>query len=84
MIRSKNIIVNKRLFNPAPVDNVLGDKKIIDSPPDVAVAGLEAVSPPRIFNRVGVKMAKGVNVSVFNNPVEPVALNPQKSRCLFV
>jgi len=84
MIRSNNSIVNENLFNPASVDNISGDKKIIDPPPDIAVASLETVGPPRVFYGVGVKMAEGVNVSISNDPVEPVALNTQKSRCLFV
>ena len=84
MIRAKNIIANESLFNPAPVYDVFGDKEIIDPPPDIAVAGLEAVGPPRIFYRVGIKMAEGINLSVFDDPVEPVTLNPQKSRGLFV
>lgn len=84
MVGPEDIIVNESLFNPAPVDDVTGDKKIIDPPPDVAVAGLETIGPPRIFYSVGVKMAEGVNVSVFNDPVEPVTFNAQKPGGFFV
>jgi len=75
MVRPKDIIVYEGLLNPILSNYILGDKKIIDPPPDVAVAGLEAVGPPRIFYSAWMEMAEGVNVSIFNNAVEPVAFN---------
>ena len=75
MIGSKYIIFDESLLNPALVDDVLGDKKIIDPPPDVAVAGLETIGPPRILNGIRMKVTEGVNVSVICDAIEPVAFN---------
>ena len=75
MVRPKDIIVNESLFNPAPVDNIASDEKIIDPPPDIAIAGLEPVGPPRIFYGIRMKMTEGVDVSVFSDSVEPITFN---------
>jgi hypothetical protein len=74
MIRPVNTIIDESLFYPALVDDVPGDKKIIDAPPDIAISRFEPVRPPRVFYGIGVKMAKGVRVSVFSNAIEPVTL----------
>ncbi len=77
MVRPKNIIVDKRFFDPPLIDNIFGNKKIIDAPPDVALPCLESIRPPRIFYGIRIKISEGVHIAVFNNPIEPVALDPQ-------
>jgi hypothetical protein len=74
MIRPVNTVIDESLFNPAFVDDVPGNKKIIDAPPDIAISCFKPVRPPRVFYGIRVKIAKGVGVSVFSDAIEPVAL----------
>ena len=84
MIRTKNIIVDKRFFDPSLFDNIFGNKKIIDAPSDVAFPCLESIRPPRIFYGIRIKISKGVHIAVFNNPIEPVTLDSQKTGRFFI
>jgi hypothetical protein len=75
MIGTENIVVDKRFFDPAFFNDIPGGEKIINAPPDIAIAGFKAIRPPRVFDGVRIKMPEGVNIAVFNDTVEPIALD---------
>ena len=43
MVRAKNIIVDEGILQPSFIDDIPGDKEIIDPPPGVGFPGVEAV-----------------------------------------
>ena len=60
MIRPVDGIIDESLFNPSFVDDILGNKKIIDTPPDIAISRFEPVRPPRVLYGIRVQVAEGV------------------------
>jgi hypothetical protein len=74
MIGAKNIIVDECFFDPAFFDDIAGYEKVIYAPPDVAIPGFKTVCPPRVFYGFRMKMPKGINITVLDDAVQPIAL----------
>jgi hypothetical protein len=46
MIRTENVIIDKRLPDPAFINQILRDKEIIDTPSGIVLSGMKAIGPP--------------------------------------
>lgn len=58
MIGAENLAANPCAFNAIP--ELLGDPKVIQSPPDVPLTRVAAISPPTVVSRRFVELAKRV------------------------
>ena len=75
MVGAENIVINECLFDPVFFNNIPGNEKVIDTPPDIAIPGFKAVGPPRVFYGFRKKMSEGVHITVLDNPIQPVPLD---------
>ena len=62
MIASKDVIKDFAFLNFGC--DFVADNKIIDAPAGVIFSRVEPVTPPRIFDFIGVKVTEGIRVSL--------------------
>ena len=72
MIGPVNIIINECVFNPSVINHISGDKEVIDTPPDIFLSGIKAITPVRIRFLIRMLAPESVDHAHTEQAVHPV------------